>query len=281
MMGFFEGFWRAVRNSDAIVESLQDGVAGNDRHARLVNHNLEAAIAGIANQSDLLNRKLGELIAAQNSESVLKLLHQAIAGDAKQAELLNNRLEAIIVGIANQSDLLNRKLNELIAVVANQPDQLNRTLTAVPGSTASSDVAPPEPPPQLPAPAAQEYAPAQTLQEAMQQSPLMIDARTYNTSHPDYDANVVRNFPGKILNRDRPCANRAFVELVKRARGDEVADASWNTILAETLVEASAVPGATQVFERRAFIENYVAELGRKYHAHYVPGWVPLSDWLM
>jgi len=108
--------------------------------------------------------------------------------------------------------------------------------------------------------------------------PLMIAARTYNTSHPDYDANLVRNFPGKILNRNAPCANPAFIALAERATGDEIADASWNRILAETLVEAATVPGAAQVFERRAFIEDYVARLSRNYHAYYVPGWVNLDD---
>jgi predicted O-methyltransferase YrrM len=113
---------------------------------------------------------------------------------------------------------------------------------------------------------------------AVGRQPLMIDERTYNSSHPDYDATLVRNFPGKILNRDRPCTNPAFVELLKRAEGDEVDDYTWDTVLAEMLAEARAVPHAEQVFARRAYIENYVAELERKYHAYYWPGWVNIDD---
>jgi predicted O-methyltransferase YrrM len=44
------------------------------------------------------------------------------------------------------------------------------------------------------------------------------------------------------------------------------------------LVEASSVPHAEQVFERRSFVEQYMSELACKYRAHYVPGWVNLDD---
>jgi len=108
--------------------------------------------------------------------------------------------------------------------------------------------------------------------------PLMIDDRTYNTRHPDYNAKMVRNYPGTIFNRNGRCANTAFIELLKRAEGDRIKDSSWNNILAESLVEASAVPGASQLLEHRAFTEHYMAELAAKYRAHYSAGWVNLDD---
>ena len=72
----------------------------------------------------------------------------------------------------------------------------------------------------------------------------MTDDLTFNTSHPDYDARLVRNYPGKLLNRNAVSTNFAFSELLKQAQGEEVADDAWNKILAEALVEASSVPGA-------------------------------------
>ena len=89
---------------------------------------------------------------------------------------------------------------------------------------------------------------------------------------------LLRATPGRIFNRDKPCTNPAFVELLKQASGDEVADSAWDRILAEALVDASSVPGAAQVFERQAYVEDYLSELARKYRARYGAGWVELDD---
>ena len=50
----------------------------------------------------------------------------------------------------------------------------------------------------------------------------MIDEKTYNTSHPDYDATLVHNFPGKIFNADKPLRhnNAVFASLRPFAKGD-------------------------------------------------------------
>src|SRR5580658_3164745 len=88
------------------------------------------------------------------------------------------------------------------------------------------------------------------LHDALEARPLLLDERTYNTSHPDYDAGVVRNFPGHIFNRDKPCGNAALGALLPLARGDEVPDAAWDTVLGDVLAEAAAVPHAGQIFER-------------------------------
>ncbi len=38
------------------------------------------------------------------------------------------------------------------------------------------------------------------------------------------------------------------------------------------------MPGAAQVFERQAYIENYLSGLARKFRARYAAGWVDLDD---
>ena len=113
---------------------------------------------------------------------------------------------------------------------------------------------------------------------AMRRLPLMVDAKTYNTSHPDYDATLVRNFPGKIFNADQPCDNVVYAELVRLASGDQISDTLWNLVLKSALEEAQRVPHSDQVFERRAYIENYIKEINQRYGAHYAPGWVNLDD---
>jgi predicted O-methyltransferase YrrM len=117
-----------------------------------------------------------------------------------------------------------------------------------------------------------------TFREAMQRMPLLSAERTYNTSHPDYDAQSVRNFPGHIFNHDRRSENAAFEALKRLAQVDEVADREWQVVLSETLAEAKSVAHAEEVFERSQFVEQYMSELADKYHAHYVPGWVNLDD---
>jgi predicted O-methyltransferase YrrM len=120
--------------------------------------------------------------------------------------------------------------------------------------------------------------PRTALRSAMEQIPLLRAERTYNTFHPDYDASLVRNFPGRIFNHDLPCDNPCFRALARLGWRRNIPNRAWNTVLRAALVEASSVPHAGQVFERRAFVERYVSELASKYRAHYVPGWVNLDD---
>ena len=106
----------------------------------------------------------------------------------------------------------------------------------------------------------------------------LLGERTYKFSHADGEQKQIRAFPGRIFHRDKPCTNPAFVELLKQASGDVVAEGAWERILAEALVEASSVPGAAQVFERQAYVENYLSGLARKFRARYAAGWVDLDD---
>ena len=106
----------------------------------------------------------------------------------------------------------------------------------------------------------------------------MIASKTYNTSHPNYDANLVRNLPGTIFNADKPCNNTVYAELRKLGQGDQVPSQAWDQVLKGALDEAKTVPHAGQVFERRQFIEQYMRDIAKKYRAHYAAGWVNLDD---
>jgi len=119
---------------------------------------------------------------------------------------------------------------------------------------------------------------ASPLRDAMQQMPLLRAERTYNTSHPDYDGSLVRNYPGRILNYDLGCENISFRALIQLSRLRRVPNRAWKPVFRAALAEASSVPHSKQVFERRAFVEHYVGKLTSRYGAHYVPGWVNLND---
>jgi predicted O-methyltransferase YrrM len=192
------------------------------------------------------------------------------AGTLQQIE---QKLDALIASSANQTDVINRKLNEVVAGLNNQSELLNHKMDQLIAAISSRPMPAGEVPVGLQSPPVVE-----SFREAMARIPLLIADRTYNTAHPDYDAHLVRNFPGKIFNRDVPCDNAAYRALLPLANDDEVADAAWAPVLAATLDEAKSVPHAEQVFERRQFVEDYMAELAAKYRAHYVPGWVNLDD---
>jgi predicted O-methyltransferase YrrM len=120
---------------------------------------------------------------------------------------------------------------------------------------------------------------AQTaVRNVMSDIPLLRAERTYNTYHPDYDSSLVRNFPGRVYNRHSPCTNVSFHAITRLGGGRNVPDRVWKPMLSAALAEASSVPHAHQVFERRSFVERYVSELANKYGSHYVPGWVNLDD---
>jgi predicted O-methyltransferase YrrM len=209
---------------------------------------------------EILRRMIGNTeSAAQSLKRIEEKFDVLVAGSANQSDLMNRKFDEVIVGLANQSDLLNRKLNLVI-------EGIFGASKAAGGPVPNAMQSPPDKP----------HDP--TLREAMQRMPLLLAERTYNTSHPDYDSRAVRNFPGHIFNGDVPCGNIAFSALARLAQGEDVPDQAWNAVLAEALVEASSVPHAAQVFERRRFVEQYTSALETKYHANYVPGWVNLDD---
>lgn len=200
------------------------------------------------NVTDILKRATGHTDSAAQSETGLLDKPAALAASGiSSPDLLYRKSAQLIAGLIDRSGRLRRSLKRVIRPV----------LTRLPRRG---------------------KVPQTALRSAMQQIPLLRAERTYNTFHPDYDASLVRNFPGRIFNHDLPCDNPSFRALARLGWHRNVPSRAWNTVLRAALAEASSVPHAGQVFERRAFVERYVSELASKYRAHYVPGWVNLDD---
>jgi predicted O-methyltransferase YrrM len=229
----------------------------------------------------------------RNSDKSVQLLDKAAVGVDNQSQLLNGKLQELIEGMRNQSSLLNDKLTAIIhrqdaAIEFHKAEIATIRELLAPGSGRLTDLSTIQVPPvqnsvQDPAQDSPlQNQPEKTKKEsfaaAVASLPLMIDIKTYNTSHPDYDANLVRNYPGKIFNAAKPSNNIVYTNLKQLAKNDSIADATWRPILDNALEEAKTVPHSNQVFERRAYIENYIKEITEKYGAHYSPGWVNLDD---
>jgi predicted O-methyltransferase YrrM len=116
------------------------------------------------------------------------------------------------------------------------------------------------------------------LHSAKAVAPLLIDEKTYNVAHLDYESELVRNFPDRIFNDDRSSANPLLAEIRKMAKRDKVPRKIWQQVCQDMMAEAATVPGFDLVMERMAFIENYMTALGQRYHSHYLAGWVNLTD---
>ena len=319
-MKVFDVLRRMIKNSDELVgrlgetnARLREVIAGLDNQSRLINDKqtqlLERTaqlVAGVANQSRLLGQKSEELIeGVANQSSLLNdKLKELLNDTAYQTRLVGSRLEEVVLGLNNQSGLLNDKL---LAIVHRQDLQIElqkleitairqlltdrgiaRDFPAVPAPPVSahggiaSDLASIQAPPvsasPIPSTAHSDTSEKSAFENAMASLPLMIDAKTYNTSHPNYEASLVRNFPGKIFNRDRPSKNPVYASLEQMVKGDEVPDRAWGPVLKEALEEARTVPHSEEVFERRTYIENYMKTIAEKYQAHYAAGWVNLDD---
>ncbi len=165
-------------------------------------------------------------------------------------------------GITNQSALINRKFSELIQEIRNQSSGGNKLYNANDGVQA----------PPMSGSKDKGFA------DVLKLHPLMFAHKTFNTNHPDYDAEAARNFPGKIFNFKKDFNNPVYKELKKLTKTDEIAETRWALILKETLAEVKTVPHAEEVFQNKDFIENYLKELQSKYGAYYNPGWVNLDD---
>jgi predicted O-methyltransferase YrrM len=202
--------------------------------------------------------KIKQLVTGEQSEK--ELLRGVCEGIANLAEMQNNKLSEVVSAlhyIAHQQQEQMKLIRELLGSFAGRSQNTNADFQAPPQAGIKS---------------------TNTFKEAMANIPLLLDEKTYNTAHPDYDANAVRNYPCTIFNYDKPCSNVLYKELLKLAKKDTVPDKAWDKVLKEALEEAKTVPGADQVFERKAYIEQYMKDIGAKYGAHYVAGWVNIED---
>ena len=99
-------------------------------------------------------------------------------------------------------DVINRRLGEIAEKIENQSNSVNLKLEVM----------------------------AEQLSETSAAEPLFGE-RTYRLFHADQEQKLVRAFPGNIFNRDKASNNPAFVELLKLANGDVVAEGAWERIL--------------------------------------------------
>jgi hypothetical protein len=94
-----------------------------------------AIVRGIANQSDLFNRKFDALIQGVDNQSKLlsdlsDRLKSLVQGMDNQSGLLNDRLKSLVQGMDNQSRLLNDKLSKLDASLRIIGDKMDAFMRA-------------------------------------------------------------------------------------------------------------------------------------------------------
>jgi predicted O-methyltransferase YrrM len=305
-MKIVEVLRRMAFDADTVAVRSNEIVAGISNQSTVLNDRLKEILAGMANQSGLLNERLKQVVEGTANQSGLlndlnERLKQVVEGTANQSSLLNDKLQKLIADTADQTRLLNDKLATLIEGTTSQSHLLDDKLTAMidrqnvqlelqkieiaalrellgAGGGASDNFSTLQAPPVADSTGGRAVSGKSPLETALGGHPLMIASKTYNTSHPDYDANLVRNFPGRIFNADKPCSNSVYANLKQLADGEQVPDETWNAILKDALEEAKTVPHSDQVFERRTYIEKYLEEIARNYQAHYAAGWVNLDD---
>ena len=103
---------------------------GSDSHDQL-----EQIIAGMNNQSSMINEKLGEIILALSHEASLinsnPQLEQLIAGINNQSSMINDKFaEIILFGLNHQSALINGKSEEIILGIRNLSALINDNFNA-------------------------------------------------------------------------------------------------------------------------------------------------------
>jgi len=136
--------WRRKSYASATTEALERLIAVSAQQSEMLGRKLDQIIcatdnltkrlvASAANQTDLLNQRLAE--AAKGSANQTDVLNQRLAeivsGNANQTDLLNQRLAEIISGSANQTDLLNRRLGEVVDGSSHQTELFNCKIEAV------------------------------------------------------------------------------------------------------------------------------------------------------
>jgi predicted O-methyltransferase YrrM len=219
------------------------------RQIATVGEKMNVVIEGMNNQSELLNSKFEALIQAADNQS--QLLSRLIQTSEAQSRNMTERLKLVAAGLDQQSRVLSSKLDAVVAALHRQPVALGSSSPPTSG--------------------------VDSLPHPGSERPLLIGENTYNTSHPDYDATVVRNFPGTILNAEKPSQSAAYDELKKLANGNEVPDDVWAPVLKEAYAEAKSDPYADLVAQRREATEQYMTGLRRQYHSQYNAGWVNLD----
>lgn len=99
------------------VESrLEEIIAGLNNQSQLINQRLKEAILGIENQSPLINQRLSEVVQGLDNQSRLinQRLSEAVQGLDNQTQSFIERLDRVLEAVQNQSTLLNSRLDRVI-----------------------------------------------------------------------------------------------------------------------------------------------------------------------
>lgn len=111
--------------------------------------------------------------------------------------------------------------------------------------------------------------------------PLLLADKTYNSSHPNYNADLVRNDPHRVFNVEKSSWNPTYRKLLpfihQQNNASYLDNSVWQNILQEAREELLTIPHASEIFKNQTYLENYVADLTHRYQAHYIPGWVNLN----
>jgi predicted O-methyltransferase YrrM len=246
-MNFREILKRMVQNSDQSIQRLREIVAGIENQSHLFNEKHREIIEGLNNQSQLVNSKFQELVEGLVNQT--QLLNEKLTATIQRqdalAELHRNQMEAVRELLSDRGGQgTNLSIPQASSVGRNKPSK---------GEGFSIDT-------------------------ALASLPLMIADRTYNTSHPNYNARLVRNFPDKIQNATASSSNAVYETFRKLSKDEEISEPTWNRIIEDALKEAMAIPHADEVFSRRTYIQDYLQKISAKYGAHYTAGWVNPDD---
>jgi predicted O-methyltransferase YrrM len=222
---------------------------------------MRGLLTGISDQSRLVNQKLTETVVRLDRQN--SLLSEAIERLNDQTALLNDKLMAIIHRQNVQIELQKAEIGAIRAAQSGSGQVAELPIIELP------------PVPDNPI---EELLRKRAFVSARTKQPLLFAPKTFNTAHPQYDSALVRNFPGKICNADKPSSNKVFASVTELAQKGEVADSTLDKILKDAFAEAATVAHSEQVFERQAYIEDYLDRISREHDAHYAAGWVNRDD---
>lgn len=210
-------------------------------------------------------------------------LMRALKKMVKKKDATSEILAEIRKEIAKHAQLTNEKMNAYLELsqqmIALQQLQIESIMKLNPFEREKIDFSSFQKPPQT---LENDNISPESSKNAIAKLPLLLAEKTYNTAHPEYDAVKVRNYPRRIFNAEVGSKNVVYQALLPRVKTkngiSEIPDSSWESILDQTLAEVKEIPHALQTFERIEFIENYIEDLGKRYKAHYMAGWVNMAD---
>jgi predicted O-methyltransferase YrrM len=222
---------------------------------------MRGLITGIGDETRLLNDKLRDVLRLLDKQN--SLLSETIERLNDQTALLDDKLMAMIHRQNAQIELQKAEIGAMRAAFSGSAHAVDFPIVDVPP---------------LPDNPIEELLRKRAFASARSKQPLMFAPKTFNTAHPKYYPALVRNFAGKIFNADQTLDNDVFASIAALAQDGEVADLAWDKILKDAFTELATVPQSHQVFERQAYIEDYLDRISREHGAFYAAGWVNRDD---